>query len=62
MIIVAELVTSDELARELHVSRRTITRWAAEKIITPELTLPGGGYRWNPDDVRRQLREHRERR
>lgn len=54
-----KLLTSGELANELGVSQRTIARYAREGKLTPaEITL-GGHYRWDLDDVRRQLRELR---
>jgi excisionase family DNA binding protein len=50
------LLTTAELARLLHVDRRTVQRWTAAGVIKPTLTMPGGGYRWDADDVRAQLR------
>lgn len=49
------LITSTELARELHVSRRTIGRWHAAGWITPAETTLGGHHRWDIDAVRAQI-------
>lgn len=55
------LLTSSELADQLGVSQRTITRYALEGKLTPAEITIGGHYRWDLDDVRRQLRELRKR-
>lgn len=55
------LVTSDELAKILGVSRRTITRWATSGEIRPEVVTVGGAYRWDVEAVKAQLRERRQR-
>lgn len=49
-------VSTPELARRLGVGFRTVQRWIAAGKITPTWTTPGGRYRWDLDDVRRQLR------
>lgn len=51
------LVSSTELAAELGLSRRSITRYATAGHITPELVTPGGKYRWNVASVKHQLDE-----
>ena len=56
-----ELVTTSELARALRLSLRSIKRYIAAGQIKPELTTPGGHYRWNVESVRRQLRELQQR-
>ena len=55
------LLTTGELARELGVSRGAVLKWANDGLITPGFTTPGGHLRWNLEDVRRQVRELRER-
>jgi excisionase family DNA binding protein len=53
------LVSTEEAARALGVSARTLTRYAADGRITPTVVLSGGRrnhYRWDIDDLRRQLR------
>lgn len=57
-----KLLTSGEVADELGLSPRTISRYAREGIITPELITAGGQYRFNLDRVREDLRKHAEKR
>jgi excisionase family DNA binding protein len=56
------LLSTGELARELGVSRAAVLKWANDGLITPAFTTPGGHLRWDLEDVRRQVRELRERR
>ncbi|GAA5115781.1 MerR family transcriptional regulator [Pseudonocardia adelaidensis] len=55
------LISTGELARELGVARGTILVWISNGVITPEYTTPGGHHRWVLEDVRRQLRDARQR-
>jgi predicted site-specific integrase-resolvase len=55
------MITTAELGKVLKVSQRTLARWAADGTLRPALTLPNGHHRWDLDDVRRQLRERRQR-
>jgi excisionase family DNA binding protein len=55
------LLSTGELARELGVSRGAVLKWAKDGLIIPAFTTPGGHLRWDLDDVRRQVRELRER-
>lgn len=55
------LLTTAEAARHLGISRRTLSRWAAEGTLRPAMITPGGRYRWNLEHLREQLRELRER-
>ncbi len=55
------LLSTGEVARELGVSRAAVLSWVREGKITPTLTTPGGHHRFDLDDVRRQLRELRQR-
>ncbi|MGH8964787.1 MAG: MerR family DNA-binding transcriptional regulator [Actinomycetes bacterium] len=57
------LLTTGELARELGVSRGAVLKWATADppLITPDFTTPGGHHRWDPDRVREQLRQQRQR-
>lgn len=48
------LVSTGEAARTLGVNVRTLQRWAAEGLVTPDWITPGGHMRW---DVDRLLRE-----
>jgi DNA-binding transcriptional MerR regulator len=53
------LVTTSELARALGLHMRTIQRYRAEGLITPEVETKGGHARWDVDSVKQQLRELR---
>ena len=53
----APLITKDELARDLRVSRRTIEAWIAQRRI-PFVRLGHRTLRFSLDDVRRALRLH----
>jgi excisionase family DNA binding protein len=57
------LLSTGELAQELGLSRRTLSRWAAEGRLSPAVVSPGrrARYWWDLADTRRQLREFRER-
>ncbi|WP_310278052.1 helix-turn-helix domain-containing protein [Haloactinomyces albus] len=55
------LLTSGQLAKELGLSHRSVSHYAQTGQLEPALVTPGGHYRWDVDDVRRQLREMRER-
>jgi DNA-binding transcriptional MerR regulator len=49
------LVSTVEAARQLGISARTIQRYVAAGLITPDLTLPSGQYRWDVDKLRDQI-------
>ena len=55
MRVVARLLTSGELAKELGVSLRTVQRWVADGAIEPEFRTAGGHGRYDPESVREQL-------
>lgn len=57
----ADLVTTAEAARWLGVSRRTLARYAELGWVVPTVTLPSGHHRWEIEDLRRQIRELRQR-
>lgn len=50
------LVTTAELARVLGINTRTIQRWRAQGVLTPEVSTPGGHARWDIEKVKQQLR------
>lgn len=54
------LVTSGELAEELGISARTVSRYVREGLLTPTETNLGGHYRWDVNQVREQIRKLRE--
>lgn len=49
------LVTTPEAAKALGLSARTLQRYVAAGLITPDLTLPSGRYRWDVDKLRDQI-------
>lgn len=53
-----KLLTSSQLADELGLSRRSISRYVSAGILVPELYTPGGQARFDLEDSKRQLREH----
>jgi DNA-binding transcriptional MerR regulator len=56
-----KLVPTAVAAKELGVATRTLQRWAAEGLVTPDLVTPGGHQRWDVDRLKAELRELRER-
>lgn len=50
------LVPTGDAAKALGIARRTLARWAAEGLVTPDLVTAGGHARWNVDRLREQLR------
>jgi excisionase family DNA binding protein len=61
MITAMALVTTAEAAKQLGVATRTLQRWAADGLVTPDLVTPGGHQRWDVERLREQLREIQER-
>lgn len=55
-------MSTGEAAKQLGVSIRALQMWAKKGFIRPALTTPGGRYRWDVDDLRRQLAERHENR
>jgi DNA-binding transcriptional MerR regulator len=55
-----ELVTTPVAARRLGISARTLQRYVKDGLLEPDLTLPGGTYRWDMDNLRRQLKALRQ--
>ncbi|MGI8310559.1 helix-turn-helix domain-containing protein [Saccharopolyspora hattusasensis] len=51
------LLSSGELAKELGISRRSISRYADEGLISIALVTPGGKYRFDLETVREELRK-----
>lgn len=43
-------LTTSEVAARVRVDSSTVRRWAIEGIL-PSTTLPGGQYRFRPEDV-----------
>lgn len=55
------LLTTGELAKALGISQRSVARYAQTGQLEPALVTPGGQYRWDLDDVHRQLKAMRKR-
>lgn len=49
------LVPTPEAAKALGLSPRTVQRYVTAGLITPDLTLPSGKYRWDVDRLREQI-------
>jgi predicted site-specific integrase-resolvase len=56
-----ELITTAQAARILGIDRSTLARCVQQGIVTPAWATPRGQHRWDLDDLRRQLREARQR-
>lgn len=52
--------TTEEAAAALGVHIVTLQRWAKAGVVTPAYRTAGGRYRWNIEDLKRQLRERGE--
>jgi predicted site-specific integrase-resolvase len=53
-------VSTETAAQEIGVAYRTLLRWARAGKVRPAMYTPGGQYRWDLDDLRRQLAQQRE--
>ena len=50
-----KLLTTGEVARALGVTPATVARWARDGWITPATVTAGGHYRWDLEQVEREL-------
>jgi excisionase family DNA binding protein len=50
-------LTTGQAARLIGVHPTTLTRWTEAGKVTPALTTAGGHFRWDLDDLKRQLDE-----
>ena len=62
MALPPKLATTEEVACSVNVTTRTLHRWINAGIVTPTDRTVGGHYRWDLDDLRRQIREYQRRR
>ncbi|RBM15246.1 MerR family transcriptional regulator [Prauserella sp. PE36] len=53
----SKLVTTGEAAKEIGVSRQTLSEWAKDGVVKPKYRTPGGHARWDVEDLLRQLDE-----
>ena len=51
----SDLVTTPDAARALGISPRTLQRYVRNGLVTPEITLPSGQYRWDVTKLRAQI-------
>lgn len=51
----SEYVSTGVAATELGVAATTLQRWAHAGAVKPAYRSPGGHFRWDLDDLRRQL-------
>jgi predicted site-specific integrase-resolvase len=52
----ARLLTTSQAADTIGIARTTLSRYVAEGKLRPTLRLPSGHMRWDPEDLRAQLR------
>ena len=52
-----DLLTTADAAKALNITPLALKRWVAMGSVTPALRLPDGGFLWDLDDLKRQLRE-----
>jgi excisionase family DNA binding protein len=55
-----QLLTTEQAARYLNVSRRTLARWIQQGLAPPSIKLPSGARRYAKADLDRWLEDHRE--
>lgn len=55
-----DYVTTGEAAKAIGVSHVTLLRWAKAGKVEPAAKTPGDQYRWDLEDLRRQLRERKD--
>jgi hypothetical protein len=51
------LLPTSVAAKELRITRTTLAKWVKKYDLQPAMTTLGGQYRWDLDDLRRQIRE-----
>jgi excisionase family DNA binding protein len=54
-------MSTSEAARALRINRTTLVRWIKKHGLQPADRTLGGHYRWDIEDLRRQLREAQKR-
>ncbi|MGH3917378.1 MAG: helix-turn-helix domain-containing protein [Pseudonocardiaceae bacterium] len=55
----SDLLTTTQAAEVLGVSGRTLARYVERGWLQPTVVLPSGHFRWDVQEIRRQLEEHR---
>jgi hypothetical protein len=54
-VVTSKLVPTGRAAEAIGVDPSTLTRWVAAGQVTPAGKTAGGHYRWDVDDLRKQL-------
>jgi excisionase family DNA binding protein len=62
MALPPKLATTEEAARSVNVTTRTLHRWINAGIVKPTDRTIGGHYRWDLEDLQRQVREYQRKR
>jgi excisionase family DNA binding protein len=57
--VTSDYVTTREAAKAIGVGHMTLLRWMKAGQVTAAARTPGGQYRWDLDDLRRQLAERK---
>ena len=57
---VSELLTTTQAADALGVTGRTLARYVERGWLRPTVVLPSGHYRWDMQEIYRQLDERRD--
>lgn len=57
----SRLLTTTQAATELGIASRTLAQWWHDGKVAPSEVTLGGHARWDVDDLRRQIREWRDR-
>ena len=53
--VAGPLVPTSEAARRLGLSARSLSRWAQDGHVEPDLVTPGGHMRWDVERLREQI-------
>ena len=53
--VAGPLVPTSEAARRLGLSARSLSRWAQDGRVEPDLVTPGGHMRWDVERLRAQI-------
>jgi excisionase family DNA binding protein len=54
-LVAERLVSTGDAAKELGVSRQTLSRWVLEGRVTPAARTAGGQYRFRISELKKQL-------
>ena len=57
-VVTSKLVPTGQAAEAIGVDPSTLTRWVAAGQVAPAGKTAGGHYRWDVDDLRKQLADN----